>query len=124
MVEAREPRADARAPGDDVVDAADEEHRRHPGRVDERGDDCGFAAPDEDEWNAETDRHGKHRKVRHASQARLRKHRRLGHGRRVAHLPVTMIPGGVPERPNGAVLKTAGPARVPWVRIPPPPPSS
>jgi hypothetical protein len=29
--------------------------------------------------------------------------------------------GGMPERPNGAVLKTAVPARVPWVRIPLPP---
>jgi hypothetical protein len=29
--------------------------------------------------------------------------------------------GGVPERSNGAVLKTVGRASVPWVRIPPPP---
>src|SRR4051812_5228973 len=29
--------------------------------------------------------------------------------------------GGVPERPNGAVLKTADGASRPWVRIPPPP---
>jgi hypothetical protein len=27
----------------------------------------------------------------------------------------------VPERPNGAVLKTVGRASVPWVQIPPPP---
>src|SRR5438105_2968447 len=31
------------------------------------------------------------------------------------------VSGGVPERPNGAVLKTVEPARAPWVRIPPPP---
>ena len=31
------------------------------------------------------------------------------------------ISGGVPERSNGAVLKTVGRASVPWVRIPPPP---
>ena len=29
--------------------------------------------------------------------------------------------GGVPERSNGAVLKTVGRASVPWVQIPPPP---
>src|SRR4051794_41624472 len=29
--------------------------------------------------------------------------------------------GGVPERPNGAVLKTARRESVSWVRIPPPP---
>ena len=29
--------------------------------------------------------------------------------------------GGVPERPNGAVLKTAEPSRAPWVQIPAPP---
>ena len=29
--------------------------------------------------------------------------------------------GGVPERSNGAVLKTVGRASVPWVRIPAPP---
>ena len=29
--------------------------------------------------------------------------------------------GGVPERPNGAVLKTADGGSRPWVRIPPPP---
>ena len=32
-----------------------------------------------------------------------------------------MSRGGVPERSNGAVLKTAGPSRASWVRIPPPP---
>ena len=32
--------------------------------------------------------------------------------------------GGVAERSIAAVLKTVGPARVPWVRIPPPPPFS
>ena len=31
------------------------------------------------------------------------------------------VRGGVPERSNGAVLKTVGPATGPWVRIPPPP---
>src|SRR5438445_2706020 len=30
-------------------------------------------------------------------------------------------PGGVAERTNAAVLKTAEAARLPWVRIPPPP---
>ena len=30
--------------------------------------------------------------------------------------------GGVPERLIGAVLKTVVRSRVPWVRIPPPPP--
>ena len=30
--------------------------------------------------------------------------------------------GGVPERLIGAVLKTVERSRVPWVRIPPPPP--
>ena len=30
--------------------------------------------------------------------------------------------GGVPERPNGTVLKTVGGSRPPWVRIPLPPP--
>ena len=29
--------------------------------------------------------------------------------------------GGVPERPNGTVLKTVGGSRPPWVQIPPPP---
>src|SRR5581483_10418041 len=29
--------------------------------------------------------------------------------------------GGVPERSNGAVLKTVVPSRAPWVRIPAPP---
>jgi hypothetical protein len=38
-------------------------------------------------------------------------------GRRLATLP----PGGVPERPNGAVLKTVDGGSRPWVRIPPPP---
>ena len=32
--------------------------------------------------------------------------------------------GGVAERSNAAVLKTAEVARLPWVRIPPPPPST
>src|SRR6187200_1178278 len=32
-----------------------------------------------------------------------------------------MRDGGVPERSNGAVLKTVGRASVPWVRIPAPP---
>ena len=32
--------------------------------------------------------------------------------------------GGVAERSNAAVLKTAEVARLPWVRIPPPPPLS
>ena len=36
----------------------------------------------------------------------------------------TMTPSGeVPERSNGPVLKTGVPARAPWVRIPPSPPS-
>src|SRR5437588_4482441 len=35
-----------------------------------------------------------------------------------------MIRGGVRERSKRAVLKTVGPARVPGVRIPPPPPLS
>ncbi len=36
--------------------------------------------------------------------------------------PATVIRrGGVPERSNGAVLKTVGRASVPWVQIPPPP---
>ena len=34
---------------------------------------------------------------------------------------VTMHVGGVPERSNGAVLKTVGRASASWVRIPPPP---
>ncbi len=34
---------------------------------------------------------------------------------------VTMRVGGVPERSNGAVLKTVGRASASWVRIPPPP---
>ena len=34
---------------------------------------------------------------------------------------VTMRCGGVPERSNGAVLKTVGRASASWVRIPPPP---
>ena len=33
------------------------------------------------------------------------------------------VPGGVSERFKVTVLKTVGPARVPWVRIPPPPPA-
>ena len=32
------------------------------------------------------------------------------------------LSGGVPERLIGAVLKTVERSRVPWVRIPPPPP--
>jgi hypothetical protein len=32
-----------------------------------------------------------------------------------------MPSGGVPERSNGAVLKTVGRASASWVRIPPPP---
>ncbi len=35
---------------------------------------------------------------------------------------VASVYGGVPERSNGAVLKTAIPAMVSGVRIPPPPP--
>ena len=35
--------------------------------------------------------------------------------------PYTDPLGGVPERSNGAVLKTVGRASVPWVRIPAPP---
>lgn len=34
----------------------------------------------------------------------------------------TKVTGGVPERLIGAVLKTVVRSRVPWVRIPPPPP--
>ena len=34
----------------------------------------------------------------------------------------TIESGGVPERLIGAVLKTVERSRVPWVRIPPPPP--
>lgn len=34
----------------------------------------------------------------------------------------TITTGGVPERLIGAVLKTVVRSRVPWVRIPPPPP--
>ena len=34
---------------------------------------------------------------------------------------LTSRAGGVPERPNGAVLKTARRESVSWVRIPPPP---
>src|SRR5438874_12573802 len=35
--------------------------------------------------------------------------------------PHHYCPGGVAERSNAAVLKTAEAARLPWVRIPPPP---
>src|SRR5579862_6145639 len=35
-----------------------------------------------------------------------------------------LIFGGVAERLKAAVLKTVGPERVSWVRIPPPPPYS
>src|SRR5207302_5556548 len=45
------------------------------------------------------------------------KHARSIPGQRPYHAVV----GGVPERSNGAVLKTVGRASVPWVRIPPPP---
>ena len=36
--------------------------------------------------------------------------------------PYRYCPGGVAERSNAAVLKTAEGASSPWVRIPPPPP--
>ena len=36
--------------------------------------------------------------------------------------PIRLIAGGVPERSNGAVLKTVGRASASWVRIPAPPP--
>ena len=35
---------------------------------------------------------------------------------------ISKLQGGVPERLIGAVLKTVERSRVPWVRIPPPPP--
>ena len=35
---------------------------------------------------------------------------------------ISTLQGGVPERLIGAVLKTVERSRVPWVRIPPPPP--
>src|SRR5262249_20888435 len=38
----------------------------------------------------------------------------------LCHL-ATIAPGGVPERSNGAVLKTVEHGRGPWVRIPTPP---
>ena len=42
-------------------------------------------------------------------------------GRSSPLVAVTMRSGGVPERSNGAVLKTVGRASASWVRIPPPP---
>ncbi len=41
--------------------------------------------------------------------------------RRSPRIGLDRGPGGVPERSNGAVLKTVGRASVPWVQIPPPP---
>ena len=37
------------------------------------------------------------------------------------HAKIPIVTGGMPEWSNGAVLKTAVPARVPGVRIPLPP---
>ncbi len=37
-------------------------------------------------------------------------------------IKLSKLLGGVPERLIGAVLKTVERSRVPWVRIPPPPP--
>ncbi len=47
---------------------------------------------------------------------------RSGHGQdERLNQAVKVRRGGVPERPNGAVLKTVGRESVPWVQIPPPP---
>jgi hypothetical protein len=45
-------------------------------------------------------------------------------GRTGERVRLTTNAGGVPERSNGAVLKTVGPSRGPWVRIPAPPPET
>ena len=45
-----------------------------------------------------------------------------GRGLSTSLRPQSVTPGGVAERLNAPVLKTGGPSRVPWVRIPPPPP--
>jgi hypothetical protein len=57
-----------------------------------------------------------------AGEARGRARRPLlGPRRRVGERIRLTTPGGVPERSNGTVLKTVGPSRGPWVRIPAPP---
>ena len=50
----------------------------------------------------------------------LRPYTGFDHRRRARVAPVASHAGGMPERPNGTVLKTVG-RKHPWVRIPLPP---
>src|SRR5437773_10055569 len=51
---------------------------------------------------------------------RIAVNRRRAHSG-IARKPACLLFGGVAERSNAAVLNTAEAARLPWVRIPPPP---
>ena len=93
--------------------------RREPGDRPHPQWDCGDRASDD---RADGELPGRGRLDRRAGAAvGLRRPRAPRTGEDQGLRRATIRGGGVPERSNGAVLKTVGRASASWVRIPPPP---